>query len=413
MCCLSFKLECRVALDMINPACFIARPCHLHLPLPACWQQFRRSRGSWEVSSHGRVRNSLGQVSYGSKHPTGYHYVQIDKLNYPVHRLVAAAFLDTPLDVRRLHVNHCDGDPSNNAVSNLRYVTAGENMKHAWQTNLSRKPIGPKLGKAIEWRRQGEDKWSFCASHAEAARLLGVNYDAISQCCRGLRRTTGSRRDGQCFEFRWAPAATGSPLRDEDWRPASYIGDCNAVIANLMVSSHGRISHLLPDRQITSYGTLRKSGYFTIAKSGRALLVHRLVAATFLGQPRYPYLQVHHKDHDPGNNHVTNLEYVTHSENMRHAFARSVGQARKGPTSKSVQARCKLGAGSWQDFDSIRAAAATTGFAPWQVSSLCRQPKDTVSWEFRFTPHESLPGEEWRPVVFQGAQTCPLRSSGI
>ena len=247
-------------------------------------------------------------------------------------------------------------------------------------------------------------------------RLQGFSASIMmlfSQCCRGLRRTTGSRRDGQCFEFRWAPAATGSPLRDEDWRPASYIGDCNAVIANLMVSSHGRISHLLPDRQITSYGTLRKSGYFTIAKSGRALLVHRLVAATFLGQPRYPYLQVHHKDHDPGNNHVTNLEYVTHSENMRHAFARSVGQARKGPTSKSVQARCKLGAGSWQDFDSIRAAAATTGFAPWQVSSLCRQPKDTVSWEFRFTPHESLPGEEWRPVVFQGAQTCPLRSSGI
>ena len=402
-----------MVLDMISPACFIARSCRLHLPLTACWQQFRRSRGSWEVSSHGRVRNSLGRVSCGSLHQSGYRRVQIGKQNYFVHRLVAAAFLDTPPDVISLQVNHSDGDPSNNAVSNLQYVTAGENMKHAWQSNPSRKPVAPKLGKAVEWRRQGEDRWSFCASQAEAARLLGVSRSAISQCCRGSMRKTRSCRDDAWVEFRPAPSATGSALWDESWRPASYVGGCDALIANLMVSTHGRISHLLPDRHITSYGTRRKSGYFTVVKSGRSLLVHRLVAATFLGQPRYPHLQVHHKDHDPGNNHVTNLEYVTNAENVRHAFARSVGRERKGTTSRSVQARFKLGAGSWHGFDSIRAAASQTGFTPQHVSRLCCQPNDAVSWEFRFTVQESLPGEEWRPVVFQGAQTCLLRSSGI
>lgn len=287
-------------------------------------------------------------------------------------------------------------------------------MKHAWQTNSSRTPVALKLGKAVEWRRQSEGTWSFCPSQGAAARLLGVQQSSVSKCCRGLIRTVRSCRTEQCFDFRWAPTATGSPLWDEEWRPASYVGDSNAVIPNLMVSNHGRVSHVLRDRQITSYGTRRKSGYYIVTKSGRCLLVHRLVAATFLGQPRRPHLQVNHKDHDPGNNHLSNLEYVTPSENTRHGYARSDSHKRgKGTNCRSVQARFKMGGASWQDFGSIKAAASATGFTPERVSRLCREPSDRVSWEFRFTVHESLPGEEWRPVALQGARRCLPWSSHV
>ena len=184
-------------------------------------------------------------------------------------------------------------------------------------------------------------------------------------------------------------------------RPARYIGDLDTTIANLMVSSHGRIAHLLHGREFISYGTRRINGYYAINKSGRCMLVHRLVAATFLGQPRYSHLQVNHKDLDRGNNHVTNLEYVTCSENVRHAYAvsRSRGIERKGTTGKRVQARLKTGGVFWQDFDSITAAALQTGFSPTEVSRLCRQPSEASSWEFQFFVQESLPGEEWHPVV--------------
>lgn len=48
--------------------------------------------------------------------------------------------------------------------------------------------------------------------------------------------------------------------------------------------------------------------------------VHSLVAEAFIG-PRPDGLIVNHKDFDKRNNAVSNLEYVTYSENTKHAFA--------------------------------------------------------------------------------------------
>ena len=46
--------------------------------------------------------------------------------------------------------------------------------------------------------------------------------------------------------------------------------------------------------------------------------VHVLVAAAFIG-PRPPGMTVHHKDHDKTNNHRSNLEYLSHKQNIRKA----------------------------------------------------------------------------------------------
>ncbi len=46
--------------------------------------------------------------------------------------------------------------------------------------------------------------------------------------------------------------------------------------------------------------------------------VHRLVAATFLGEENW--LEVNHKNWNPSDNRIWNLEYCTRSENILHSF---------------------------------------------------------------------------------------------
>jgi hypothetical protein len=47
--------------------------------------------------------------------------------------------------------------------------------------------------------------------------------------------------------------------------------------------------------------------------------VHRIVAESFLGIPNIK-MQINHKDGNPKNNNLTNLEWVTQSENVGHAI---------------------------------------------------------------------------------------------
>jgi hypothetical protein len=55
-------------------------------------------------------------------------------------------------------------------------------------------------------------------------------------------------------------------------------------------------------------------------KKRRHYLIHRLVAYTYIGKPENPKLEVDHIDENKGNNHYSNLQWITHSANVSKSF---------------------------------------------------------------------------------------------
>lgn len=95
-----------------------------------------RSLDRFRVGDHGaptRVRGRvLSQRLGNSGYPTVWLSRDAKARAFSVHRLVAIAFLG--VDTTRPEVNHRDGDKTNNALSNLEWVSRGENVAHAYRT---------------------------------------------------------------------------------------------------------------------------------------------------------------------------------------------------------------------------------------------------------------------------------------
>ncbi len=93
---------------------------------------------------------------------------------------------------------------------------------------------------------------------------------------------------------------------------------------NYEVSSTGQVRNKKTGRILKPRPTKKgKKGYLLVAlfKNGKRIdrLIHRLVLQAFVG-PCLTGLQSNHKDGDKKINHVYNLEWVTPSENQKHAY---------------------------------------------------------------------------------------------
>ncbi len=95
---------------------------------------------------------------------------------------------------------------------------------------------------------------------------------------------------------------------------------------NYEISSHGNFRRATPGRRTHPGYVLKlltlKIGYHivnpVIDGKNKVTYIHHLVAEQFIG-PCPDEMEINHKDGCKTNNHVSNLEYVTHKENMQHA----------------------------------------------------------------------------------------------
>lgn len=168
---------------------------------------------NYEVSNKGFVRNLKNKyVLKPQIQKAGYAYVFLCSPNgtkcKSIHRLVAEAFI--PNIKNKEYINHIDGNKTNNDVKNLEWVTASENMYHAYNklgivpgflnkefSDLSKHKIsiansGAKNGRSRKIRCL--DTGEIFDTITQAAHKYGLGVGNISSVCHGKLKTTGGKR---------------------------------------------------------------------------------------------------------------------------------------------------------------------------------------------------------------------------
>lgn len=152
------------------------------------WKLIDGFGGKFAININGEVKNNhSGKLVAQYDNGKGYKKVHlwadgIGESRFYVHRLVADAFI--PNRGIKQEVNHKDGNPSNNHVSNLEWVDSRENTKHAvYRGALC--PWGNKAKPIEAINIQNGDILRF-ATISEAERTLGSRH--ITDVLKGKRR---------------------------------------------------------------------------------------------------------------------------------------------------------------------------------------------------------------------------------
>ena len=359
--------------------------------------RFASAKQGWQVSSFGRCRDTRGAITLGHLGSAGYRLIYMSNRKWLIHRVVKITFDGPPLCQEAWLVHHKDGNPTNNHLDNLEYVTNSQNISYSYEMNPSRQSGGAKKSKPVMWRAVGSQSWTLCPSVISAAEQLGISRRTVSKCCHSDSSSKG-------FEFQFQKV--DMDLCGEEWRPMRdpLSGE---LVSGRMVSSFGRT---MACNGHVSSGHLRKHGYFhTSLMSGgrkRDELVHRLVAFSFLGPPPTPkHTCVNHKDGNKSNNALENLEWTTQAENMKHYFANYAGGRQGRNACKPVWSRLYGSDDEWTWHPSIRTCADILGLHRNSISRCfarggCRvaghQLKTADSEQTTACP--LAPGEEWRDV---------------
>lgn len=162
------------------------------------WKCVVGFNGEYQVSTFGRVK-TMPRLLYTGRNQklvkiqkekilsaylvnTGYRCVRLSvnktKKHLNIHRVVAAAFVGNPYNYP--HVNHIDGNKTNNFWLNLEWCTPKHNSKHALSIGLS------SISKTFYEQRNNP---SFKVMKPVIDVNTGVKYRSISTAAKALHIT--------------------------------------------------------------------------------------------------------------------------------------------------------------------------------------------------------------------------------
>lgn len=160
------------------------------------------------------------------------------------------------------------------------------------------------------YARKGDETLEF-SSVPEAASLMGFYKDKIYKCCNG--------RIGSVGGYEWSYTPFEESKEKEDWK------DCLGYENLYQVNKKGDIRSCHNGKWHILSACISKGGYrhFLFYKDGKRKNVRgcRLVAEAYIPNPdNLPF--VNHKDENPANDCVENLEWCTCEYNNNYGTAR-------------------------------------------------------------------------------------------
>lgn len=151
-----------------------------------------RSNTRVVMRSNGCKQTIRERILKAKTNNQGYYYVSLccngEIKAYLVHRLVAITFLDNPNNLST--VNHKDGNPKNNRVENLEWLSMGDNNKHSYQV-LGRAPAGGRAVVMLDCDKQILQ--TFPTQSAASIFLVGNNSlrGPIGKACKTKKQYHG------------------------------------------------------------------------------------------------------------------------------------------------------------------------------------------------------------------------------
>lgn len=152
------------------------------------WRTLEEYKGI-KVSSMGRVWKAANKsrkeriLTNFPKDKDGYCRCSAQRqdgtwTSQPVHRLVAKAFLENPLNKQA--VNHKDGDRTNNNVENLEWVTPKENVIHSFKFGLRKecKQV-PKKTILTDFQISQIDRLRELYTVNQLSKLFNIEYQSL------------------------------------------------------------------------------------------------------------------------------------------------------------------------------------------------------------------------------------------
>ena len=273
------------------------------------WVEIKEFNGKYKVSNIGEIYSCIRQKilkPYKSRY--GYICIKLQKKGCLLHRLVAQAFISNPYN--KPQVNHKNGDKTDNRVENLEWMSASENVSHTFKDKNRKRAWKP-----IHQIDKDGNIVNTYKSIQEAAYTMKRNSKSISR--------TLQNSDYSCAGYKWKYVEK----KKEKDKETKAIPDYE----NYEVTECGKVYSNVTDSWLTP--RIDRFGYhhvkFCINKKTYNFQVHRLVTLTYIGPPEDETYIVNHKDGNPSNNNVSNLEWASRSYNTKHGYLKGKRKYKK------------------------------------------------------------------------------------